>query len=658
MKNLRVNNAMRFFLCLLLCTSLLFGSAAFLFPAGAAAFAGGKGTKSDPYLIKTAEQLQAMNQYTGEAHKNRYFKLSQNIDVGGYSSGKGWIPIGIYSAFYGTLDGNGKVVENLIFNRPTDNAAGLFAATSGATIKNLRVQIPSTKHLIGGMAVGGVVGRATNNTTLSNCSVSGGTVQANDSSLSSTPTAGGLVGLMEGSGSITNCSVSSKVISYASRGPEGLSKIAYSGGLAGMLLAQDGNITVTGCYSAFGIYSSCAAGGLVGYAGENVLIQKSYASGSVGNFLGASDHTFSGGGLVGILAGTVKNCYATGRVSVPSDIPGEVGGLVGYLYGQVSNSYSSGRVEPPEFAAKPATGGFVGDYYGTSLISRSYYDWNTSWQGHSAGNDRNVPGVTAKTTAEMKKQSTFSGWNFDSIWSIREGKEAPRFTVSSLSLDKSSLALKARTSATLTAKISPASAPNQTAVWSSSNTSVATVSTKGKVNALKDGTAVITLTADGKTASCKVTVTSTYVTVRIGYTRAIQNDKKTTIDNQGTKPVLVNGRAMIPLRFVSEKMGGKVKYVNDSQPIVLTYGDKKIEFTLGSYTMTVITGTSKQNIPLDVPARIVNGRTMIPLRAIAESLGFDVYYASNSAVIVVSSCSMTTAVREARVKDGKAYIIK
>jgi hypothetical protein len=75
-------------------------------------------------------------------------------------------------------------------------------------------------------------------------------------------------------------------------------------------------------------------------------------------------------------------------------------------------------------------------------------------------------------------------------------------------LNKSSYTLKGSSaSVTLTATVSPSNATNKTVTWSSSNTSVAKVSSSGKVTPVGDGTAVITAkTANGKPAYCTITV--------------------------------------------------------------------------------------------------------------------------------------------------------
>ena len=78
-----------------------------------------------------------------------------------------------------------------------------------------------------------------------------------------------------------------------------------------------------------------------------------------------------------------------------------------------------------------------------------------------------------------------------------------------MTLDKSELSLIRREEATLTATVEPQNADNPRVSWKSSNTDVATVSTKGVVTGVGTGTATITVTtADGGfTAKCTVTVT-------------------------------------------------------------------------------------------------------------------------------------------------------
>ena len=212
------------------------------------------------------------------------------------------------------------------------------------------------------------------------------------------------------------------------------------------------------------------------------------------------------------------------------------------------------------------------------------------------------------------------------------------------------------TTATLKATVTPTNATNKAVTWSSSNKSVATV-TNGVVKAVASGTVTITVTTqDGKkTAQCAITVHS-YVSMRIGNTKAIQNGIKTTIDNAGTKPFKISGKTMLPLRFVGEKMGAKVTYVNDKTPIKMVYGKITVEFKLGSKTMTIDNDGKKSTKVIDVSAQKKDTKTYIPLRAIGEALGFDVYYDSATEIIVVNNPKMTKTVRDERLIESKNYI--
>ena len=88
-------------------------------------------------------------------------------------------------------------------------------------------------------------------------------------------------------------------------------------------------------------------------------------------------------------------------------------------------------------------------------------------------------------------------------------------SVTGVSLDKTSLSLEEGNTATLTATVSPSNATNKAVTWSSSNTSVATVSTSGVVTAKSAGSATITCTTEdgAKKATCAVTVSPATVSV-------------------------------------------------------------------------------------------------------------------------------------------------
>ncbi len=88
--------------------------------------------------------------------------------------------------------------------------------------------------------------------------------------------------------------------------------------------------------------------------------------------------------------------------------------------------------------------------------------------------------------------------------------------VVSLTLNKSSLPLLSGESDTLVATVDPSDAPLQ---WSSSSTSVATVDQNGKVSAVGNGTATITVKAGEKSATCTVTVTTAVTGISLNKSR-------------------------------------------------------------------------------------------------------------------------------------------
>ena len=87
-----------------------------------------------------------------------------------------------------------------------------------------------------------------------------------------------------------------------------------------------------------------------------------------------------------------------------------------------------------------------------------------------------------------------------------DGKLETIIAVESVTLDKTSLDLYVGNTAELNATVEPENAADKIVAWSSSDPTVATVDANGNVKALKPGTATITATAGGKSATCTVTV--------------------------------------------------------------------------------------------------------------------------------------------------------
>jgi hypothetical protein len=208
--------------------------------------------------------------------------------------------------------------------------------------------------------------------------------------VSGTSAVGGLVGHINGNKTITNC--------YSTGDVSGTSQAV--GGLVG----RGSGTTITNSYATGNVSGNESVGGLVGQ-GNGATITKSYATGNV-----SGTQRFVGG-LVGD-GGTITNSYATGNVNGKEG----VGGLAGGGGGTITNCYSVGKVTGGSGIGIPV-GGLAGSATPSNVIN-SYWDTETSTLTTSSGG-------TGKTTAQMMTKSTFVDWNFDTVWTIKEGISYP-----------------------------------------------------------------------------------------------------------------------------------------------------------------------------------------------------------------------------------------
>ncbi len=101
----------------------------------------------------------------------------------------------------------------------------------------------------------------------------------------------------------------------------------------------------------------------------------------------------------------------------------------------------------------------------------------------------------------------------------------------------------------------------------------------------------------------------------------------------GQMPVIVEGRTLVPLRSVFEALGATVSWDNDTRSVTSVKGDVTITLAVDSKEMTV-NGTVKT---LDVPAQIMNDRTMVPVRAVAEAFGANVNWDNETRTVVITT---------------------
>ncbi|MHC4866369.1 MAG: GLUG motif-containing protein, partial [Planctomycetota bacterium] len=189
-----------------------------------------------------------------------------------------------------------------------------------------------------------------------------------------------------------------------------------SGLYLGILVGyNDSATTISDCYATGAVNGGTDSrnlGGLVGY--NSGSISNCSATGAVN---GGTD-SWHLGGLVGYNTGSISNCSATGAVN-GGDNSVSLGGLAGTNGGNISNCYATGAV-----IGTSTLGGLVGFNSGT--ISNCYWDINASGMTDGVGNQEPDPaGVMGRTTAQMKQEATFAGWDFTDTWLIMENQSYP-----------------------------------------------------------------------------------------------------------------------------------------------------------------------------------------------------------------------------------------
>lgn len=290
------------------------------------AYSGGEGTAADPYVLKTAQDLQMLVSTPGDWTSENYFRMDADIDASALTSGIG----STSSPFAAIFDGNGHSIKNLnLTSNSVGSAVGLFSCINGGTVKNLGV---TGARVSGATYVGILAGQLRGGSV--ECCFTTGTVSG------SSICVGGLVGENE-AGYILNC---------------------YSG--ASVENPDD-----------------YAAGGLVGK--NRGQIANTYASGSVTGY----DYV---GGLVGANYGTVKNSLAlNSKITAFNDFVARFGGNnnsrniieSNYSWENIAAGHQSWTSHGDHASAKPAD--VLRD--ATQFQTLTGWDFNNIWEWRVEG---------------------------------------------------------------------------------------------------------------------------------------------------------------------------------------------------------------------------------------------------------------------------------
>lgn len=257
---------------------------------------------------------------------------------------------------------------------PIGSSGSLFTGTLdglGHSVNNLSID----QLTVGAVTPNvGLIGSAGNGSVIQNIGVVDGSIKGGADT-------GGLVG-SNLSGSISNSYFTGTVSGHAG-----------TGGLVGSTTSG----SISNSYAIGNVIGAAGTGGLVG-SSTSGNVSQSYHTGDVTGAAGT-------GGLVGsITSGSIANSYSIGGVLGQAG----TGGLAGSVTsGTVSTSYAVGTV-----TGAAGTGGLLGATSGP--VAFSY--WDTT-----IGPATSVGGGTGLTSAQMRDQSSFAGFDFNTIWSVFAG---------------------------------------------------------------------------------------------------------------------------------------------------------------------------------------------------------------------------------------------
>ncbi|BAU27783.1 copper amine oxidase-like protein [Aneurinibacillus soli] len=99
------------------------------------------------------------------------------------------------------------------------------------------------------------------------------------------------------------------------------------------------------------------------------------------------------------------------------------------------------------------------------------------------------------------------------------------------------------------------------------------------------------------------------------------------------EPMVVDGRTFVPLRAIFEQLGVNTQWDEKAKTVKASKGKKKMSLKIGSHQAMV----DGKTVKLDQQARIVNGRTLVPLRFVSESIGAQVNWDGKTGTVDIKA---------------------
>ena len=129
--------------------------------------------------------------------------------------------------------------------------------------------------------------------------------------------------------------------------------------------------------------------------------------------------------------------------------------------------------------------------------------------------------------------------------------------------------------------------------------------------------------------SSTVETTKKEIKLVIGKAEIVTNGVAKALD---VPAQIVDSRTLVPLRAIFEALGATVEWDGETRTVTSSMGSTNIKLTIDD-TNLYVNGTAKT---LDVPAMIIDGRTMVPARAVAEAYGCDVAWDGATSTVTIT----------------------
>lgn len=102
-------------------------------------------------------------------------------------------------------------------------------------------------------------------------------------------------------------------------------------------------------------------------------------------------------------------------------------------------------------------------------------------------------------------------------------------------------------------------------------------------------------------------------------------------------PVIMNGRILVPVRAIFEALDVGVVWFQNTQTVHADNGTRCVNFDIGTNVLFINEGGIFTEKDMDVPPVVINGRTLVPVRAIAESYDWNVSWDGNTQTVIIES---------------------